>query len=46
MNLPSLRLLVLHIYEELLTRNCTVQENVLYGIFCVFVLNCANEELI
>jgi len=42
MNLPSLQLLVLHTYAELLMRNCTV--HVLNVVFSIFFMNCENQE--
>jgi len=40
MNLPSLQLLVLHTYEEL---HWSI--NVLYLVFCAFIMNCGNQEI-
>ena len=46
MNLPSLQILVLNTYEEVLTRNSTDAINVLFVTFCAFVMNCDIQELI
>jgi len=45
-NLPSLQLLVLNTYEELLTRSSIDAINALYAAFYAFVMNCGNQELI
>jgi len=45
MNLPSLQLLALHTYEELILRNRSVIK-VLYVVFWAFVMNCENQTLI
>jgi len=39
--LPSLQLIVLNTYKELLVSNRTI--NMLYVLFCAFVISCGNQ---